>query len=209
MAGNIFTTGGDVAAGVDAQPGYSQTYTSEQYSLGTVRIQPSDEVESGLTTSTPAGTGMTGEEKGKGNSGVDRDKNFALLTGDREWVFIKANGTKINKGDVVVQSSGLPFQGVPNTGASAQRITLLGVADNDIPSDSFGWVIRKGCAVGRTDAASGGKTVTINTPLVTDSVAGEVKDASGTLVATEVIGLSLEGDDTTLVDFIQAYIDIG
>ena len=209
MAGNTFNTGGDVADGVYSQSGFSTTTTTEDYALGTRRVQLADEVASGLTQATAAGTILTGDEVGRGNSGVDRTKNFALLTGDRAWVFIKANGTQINKGDVVVQSSALPFQGVPNTGASAQRITLLGVADNDIASGSFGWVICKGCAVVRTDASGGGKTVTINTALVTDSVAGEVKDASGTLVATEVIGLSLEGDDTTLVDFIQAYIDIG
>jgi len=206
MAGS-FTTGGDVVAGVDAQPGYSQTYTSEQYSLGTRRVQSADEVESGLTTSTPAGTGLTGEEKGKGNSGVDRDKNFALLVGDRHWVFIKA-AIAINKGDVVERDAARPFTGRPNDSNAILKPKLIGVADNDIAANSFGWVITKGCAVVRTDASGGAKSVAANALIDTDggAGAGEVNLAAGSDLS--VIGVTLEAADTTLADFAQCYIDI-
>ena len=208
MAGNIFTTGGDVAAGVDAQPGFSQTYTSEQYALGTRRVQLADEVESGLTTSTPAGTGLTGEEKGKGNSGVDRDKNFSLLTGDRQWLFIKASA-EIKKGDVVIRGSGTPFTGAPCAADAKTKPALLGVADNVIASGSYGWVITQGCAVVRTDTSGGGKSISANALIDTDGstgAAGEVNTAAGTDLS--VIGVTLEAADATLADFAQCYIDI-
>ena len=39
MAGNQFTSGGDVANGVLAQPAFSDTHASEVYPLGTVRLR--------------------------------------------------------------------------------------------------------------------------------------------------------------------------
>jgi len=190
MAGT-FTTGGSVADGVDAVTGYSETYTSEQYALGTRRMQQADEVASGT-----------------GNSGVDRDKNFALLEGDRCWMFIKASAA-INKGDVVIRDSGTPFTGQPCAADAKTKPALLGVADNDIASGSYGWVITKGCAVVRTDTGSGGKSISANALIDTDGnsgAAGEVNTAAGTDLS--VIGVTLEAADATLADFAQCYIDI-
>ena len=190
MAGT-FTTGGSVVDGADAVTGYSETYTSEQYALGTRRMQQADEVASGT-----------------GNSGVDRDKNFALLEGDRCWMFIKASAA-INKGDVVIRDSGTPFTGQPCADDAKTKPALLGVADNDIASGSYGWVITKGCAVVRTDTSGGGKSISANALIDTDGstgAAGEVNTAAGTDLS--VIGVTLEAADATLADFAQCYIDI-
>ena len=189
MAGT-FTTGGSVVDGALAVTGYSETYTSEQYALGTRRMQQADEVKSGV-----------------GNSGVDRDKNFALLEGDRYWVFIKAS-VAINKGDVVERDSAAPFTGRPVDSNTVLKPKLLGVADNDIAADSYGWVITKGCAVVRTDSGGGGKSIAVNALIDTDggTGAGEVDTAAGSDLS--VIGVTLEAASTTLADFAQCYIDI-
>ena len=143
MAGS-FTTGGDVKAGALAQSGFSSVYSSEVYPLGTRRTQMADEVESGKTGTI---------DKGTGNSGVDRDVNFALLAGDREWVFIKCVSTAIKVGDVVIRNSATPFTGQPCAANAKTKPALLGVADNAIAVGEYGWVITKGCAVVRTDTS--------------------------------------------------------
>ena len=209
MAGNMFTTGSDVANGTAATTGFSSTYTTEQYALGTRRVQMADEVVSGITTSTPAGTDLTGNEKGTGNSGVDRDKNFSLLEGDRRWLFIKCAGVAIKAGDVVIRDSGTPFTGRPCAADASTKAVLLGVADNAIAIGSYGWVITKGCAVVRTDTSGGGKSVAANALIDTDGstgAAGEVNTAAGTDLS--VIGVTLEAADTTLADYAQCFIDI-
>jgi hypothetical protein len=198
MAGS-FTTGGDVKAGVLAQSGFSSVHSSEVYPLGTRRTQLADEVESGKTGTIDAGTG---------NSGVDRDKNFALLAGDREWVFIKCVNVAIKVGDVVIRNSGTPFTGQPCAANAKTKPALLGVADNAIAVGEYGWVITKGCAVVRTDASGGAKSVAANALIDTDggAGAGEVNLAAGTDLS--VIGVTLEAADATLADFAQCYIDI-
>ena len=157
-----------------------------------------DEVASGKTGTIDAGTG---------NSGVDRDKNFALLEGDRHWVFIKAS-VAINKGDVVERDSGAPFTGRPNDSNAILKPKLLGVADNDIAINQYGWVITKGCAVVRSDASGGGKSIAANALIDTDggTGAGEVALAAGSDLS--VIGVTLEAADATLADFVQCYVDI-
>lgn len=189
MAGT-FTTGGSVVDGVVSVTGYSDTHTTEQYALGTRRVQKADEVASGT-----------------GNSGVDRTKNFSLLIGDRHWVFIKAS-VAINKGDVVERDSGATFTGRPVDSNTVLKPKLLGVADNDIAANSFGWVITKGCAVVRTDSGGGGKSIAANALIDTDggTGAGEVDTAAGTDLS--VIGVTLEAASATLADFAQCYIDI-
>ena len=198
MAGS-FTTGGDVKAGALAQSGFSSVHSSEVYPLGTRRTQMADEVESGKTGAIDAGTG---------NSGVDRDKNFALLIGDRKWVFIKCAGVAIKKGDVVGRDSGTAFTGRPAASNAILKPKLLGVADNAIAVGEYGWVITQGCAVVRSDAAAGGKAIAANALIDTDggAGAGEVALAAGSDLS--VIGVTLEAADATLADFVQCYVDI-
>ena len=208
MAGNTFNTGGDVADGVYSQSGFSTTSTTEDYALGTRRVQLADEVASGLTQATAAGTILTGDEVGRGNSGVDRTKNFALLEGDREWMYIKCATVAIKVGDVVIRDSGTPFTGQPCAANAKTKPALLGVADNAIAIGSHGWVITKGCAVVRSDTGGGGKAIAANALIDTDggAAAGEVNLAAGTDLS--VIGVTLEAANTTLADFAQCYVDI-
>tara|TARA_R100001015_G_C4589414_1_gene145052 strand:+ start:205 stop:834 length:630 start_codon:yes stop_codon:yes gene_type:complete len=208
MAGS-FTTGGDVVDGVLAQSGFSTVTTTENYSLGTRRIQKADEVKSNLTTSTASTNTLSGtDEAGMGNSGVDRNENFSLLDGDRHWIYIKCAGVDIKAGDVVERDSGAPFTGRPVDSNTVLKPKLLGVADNAIPVGSYGWVITKGCAVVRTDTSGGGKSVAANALIDTDGAAGagEVNTAAGSDLS--VIGVTLEAASATLADFAQCYIDI-
>ncbi len=210
MAGNIFDTGGDVVDGVLSQSGFSNTTTTENYPLGTRRVQQADEVASNLTTSTAGTATLTGTvEAGMGNSGVDRDENFSLLAGDRHWMYIKCASVAIKAGDVVIRDSGTPFTGQPCAADAKTKAALLGVADNAIAIGSYGWVITKGCAVVRTDTSGGAKVVAANALIDTDGssgAAGEVATAAGTDLS--VIGVTLEASDTTLADFAQCYVDI-
>ena len=73
MAGNQFKT--DELGGLT----FSATYTTEQYPIGTTALQHPDD----LPAATINGTVV-------GNSGVSATTNFALLSGSREWVFVKA-----------------------------------------------------------------------------------------------------------------------
>lgn len=199
MAGNQFTSGGDVVDGALAQPAFSDTHTSEVYPLGTVRVQLADEVASGVTGTIAAGTG---------NSGVDRDLNFALLAGDREWVFIKAT---------VILTAGMTAEFVPSSGAyNARPCTIdendprliAGVADNDIALGSYGWLIKRGTAV---CAVSAGVAATDN--LSTDGTTGTdgFVDTNGTDLAATLgnMGQALEAIAGTKAGFAQAYISVG
>ena len=199
MAGNQFTSGGDVADGVLAQPAFSDTHASEVYPLGTVRVQLSDEVASGVTGTIDAGTG---------NSGIDRDLNFALLAGDREWIFIKAT---------VEIAAGMTAEFVPSSGAYNARPATLdendprllaGVADNTIAIGKYGWVIKRGTAV---CAVSGGVAATDN--LSTDGATGVdgYVDTNGTDLAGTVgnMGQALEAIAGTKAGYAQAYISVG
>jgi len=199
MAGNQFTSGGDVANGVLAQAGFSDTHATEVYPLGTVRTQLADEVASGVTGTIATGTG---------NSGVDRDVNFALLTGDREWIFIKAT---------VEIVAGMTAEFVPSSGAYNARPATLdendprllaGVADNTIAVNQYGWVIKRGAAV---CAVSAGVAATDN--LSTDGATGTdgYIDTNGTDLAATLgnMGQALEAIAGTKAGYAQAYISVG
>ncbi len=199
MAGNQFTSGGDVADGVLSQASFSATYTTEVYPLGTVRVQQADEVASGVTGTIDAGTG---------NSGVDRDLNFALLAGDREWIFIKAG---------VALTAGMTAEFVPASGAYVARpctadesepMQLAGVADNDIALNSYGWVIKRGTAVCAVSA-----DVAVGDNLSTDGTTGTdgFIDTNGTDLAATLgnMGVALEAIAGTKAGFAQAYISVG
>ncbi len=202
MAGNQFSTGGDVADGVVSQSAFSTTSTTEDYALGTTMLQLADEVASGLSQATVAGTILTGDEAGKGNSGVDRTKNFALLGGDREWVYVYAK-TAITAGDLCEWDFDHGIAYAVDRATTADQIlqTLAGVADNDIAAGSYGWIIKKGTCVVQCNA----DVTAAGEPLASQGTDGMVDDdgAAGT-----AIGVALEGEGITLDTFVQAYINI-
>jgi hypothetical protein len=91
------------------------TYTSEVYPLGSIYVQPADEVVAGDAT----------------------------LKGPRVWVFIKATAAIAANVCVARQTTGF-FDG-QTAGAAAPAITLLGVTAHAIDSGSYGWVVKQGC----------------------------------------------------------------
>jgi len=117
----------------------SEVYTQAVYDLGTVYVQPADEL---AAVTDPFGTVV-------GNSGVAAATDFPLLSGTRTWVFIQATGA-IAAGDVVEPAAaGTPFAGQRCATATALRGNIIGVADHAIPLGSFGWVICEGACVVR------------------------------------------------------------
>lgn len=200
MAGNSFSTGGDVANSVGAQSGFSSTYTTEQYALGATRMQLADEVESGLSQATAAGTILTGDEAGMGNSGVDRTKNFAKLGGDREWVFVYA-AEAIAAGQLCEWDITSAYSVEPSDSDDTLTALLAGVADNAIAAGSYGWIIKRGTCVvlAATDVAAGEALASVATE-------GQVDD-NGTTGGTAV-GYALENEGVTLDTYVQAYINL-
>jgi|8_EtaG_2_1085327.scaffolds.fasta_scaffold06501_3 hypothetical protein len=203
MAGNSFSTGGDVANSVGAQSGFSSTYTTEQYALGATRMQLADEVESGLSQSTPAATStiLTGDEAGMGNSGVDRTKNFAKLGGDREWVFVYA-AEAIAAGQLCEWDITSAYSVEPSDSDDNLTALLAGVADNAIAAGSYGWIIKRGTCVvlAASDVAAGEALASVASP------EGQVDD-NGTTGGTAV-GYALENEGVTLDTYVQAYINL-
>ena len=103
---------------------YSKVYDEEVYPLGTLRIQPADEVVAANSTH----------------------------AGDRVWIFVKIT-TEVAANKVVLHdaSAGL-FNGlIAGTTAAA---SVLGVTDHTIGTGKFGWIIRRGCAEATADGSS-------------------------------------------------------
>ena len=205
MAGNQFSTGGAVADSVVSQSAFSTTSTTEDYALGTTMLQLADEVESGLSQSTPASTTtiLTGDEAGKGNSGVDRTKNFALLGGDREWVYVYAKEL-IAAGQLCEWDfdHGIAYAIEPAQTANQIVQTLAGVADNGIAAGSYGWIIKKGTCVVLCHA----DVATVGEPLASEGTTEGMVDDDG--AAGTAIGVALETEGFTLDTYVQAYINI-
>ena len=172
---------------------FSATYTDEQYPLGTIAVQQADE----LGATTIEGTVI-------GNSGVDTALDFALLQGDRTWMFIKA-GVAIAAGDLVAPNAyGTPFVGKPDAADNTVTQQLLGVADNAIALNSYGWVcIRGTCVVAGTGSILLGSKLDSHGSTGT---AGQVTVSTST--DSTVIGYALEALSGTKTNFAQAYIDV-
>ena len=169
----------------------STVYTTEQYPLGTTYLEPADEVASN-------------------GSGVSTN-TYTLLTGDREWVFIKSDGT-INAGDLVKRTAdGAPFVGQQDNSDEGPAFDMLGVADHAIANGSYGWIIKRGACVVQAVAA-----VAAGNLLASDgnTTAGEVSIVTGTgasMLAQSVIGIALEDESASAesgAGFVCARINI-
>ena len=124
---------------------YSTVYTKEQYPLGTIRVQPADEVVAS-------------------NSSHE---------GDRVWVFVKANA-ELTANEVVARVAGTSAFLGTEAGASSTYSEVLGVADHTIASGSFGWIIRRGCCEVKADgsATQGVDQMTVASGQVSDMTSG-------------------------------------
>jgi len=203
MAGNQFTTGGDVADGVLSQSGFSTTYTTEHYPLGTIRVEQADGFASGVADGTAISAGT-------GNSAVDRDVNFALLGGDRTWMFVNARedvlAGQLVKIDFTESDTSTtacyPFYVEPSDSAGKAVRYLAGVADNDIDAGEYGWVVVKGACV-----ILGTGTIDFSDLVKTHATEGSVQKSVGS--DTEFcFGYSLETKGATLAGYVQCVINL-
>jgi len=160
----------------------STVYDNELYDLGTLYVQ------------------LAAEVSAEGLSGVDEATEFALLQGERTWVFIKASSAITAGQCVKIADVAKPFEGAPST-AAANKLTILGVADHDIGSGKYGWIVAKGACV--ADSATVAKT-----NLLAAAASGEVTAITpGAGTSGNVIGVALEAKSGTFTDFAQVIID--
>jgi len=173
----------------------SEVYATEQYPFGSTYVQPSDEV--------PA---VTIEGVVVSNSGVGTaTANFALLRGDRVWIFIQASAN-IPAGACVMRSSNTnPYIGAENDADGMTSALLLGVADHAININQFGWVIARGCCVVESSAG-----VAAGHNLDTDGNTGNLGsvDTSAGDTASGNLGRALEAVGAVTAGFVQAYINV-
>jgi len=165
----------------------STTFTDERYPVGTLYVETDNQVKSNLT----------------GVSDLYTDANW-LGKGERTWIFIKA-GSAVAAGDLVGYSGTAdPFAGAPTGVDAALPATLLGVADNAIAANSYGWVIARGCCVVNCTTATANNFILSNGNAGT---AGEAKTVGASSTAG-VIGMALEAKAAIYADGAQAYINV-
>ena len=126
--GNQFYSSGNIAADGTFTDGFNQTYSTEQYPIGSLRYQSADEV--------------TGSD--------------ASLGGDRLWMFVKASSSGVSANDLLERDSTSTAFQVKTSSATAgiRRMLLVGVAQNAIAANEFGWVVVKGECVIKSDSVS-------------------------------------------------------
>jgi len=164
----------------------STTFTDERYPVGTLYVQTDAEVKTGV-------------------SNVDTALDFALLSGERTWVFIHAKEA-ITAGQMVELDVGvgaIPYSGEPCDGDVVDRYLLLGVADNAIAASSFGWVIKRGACVVLASAG-----VALGEALDTDGNTGSEGALDTTAGLAGSVGRALEAVGGTNANHVQAYISI-
>jgi hypothetical protein len=164
----------------------STVYTSEAYPLGSVYVEPADEVVAN-------------------GSGVSTTTTFSLLKGDRTWVFIKAFAA-ISAGDLVkVQAANTPFFGNRDNSNEGQRWKFLGIADHAIALNEYGWIIKQGTCVvqAETDVAAFDLLASDG-----NTTAGEVDTIAAGTTGDKIIGYALEAEGATFAGFAQAMISI-
>jgi hypothetical protein len=159
----------------------STTFTDERYPLGTLRYQTDQEVKDG-------------------GSGVSSAVTWALLKGERTWVFVKA-AEAVTKGQLCEIDGGGAFQVEPNDGNAVDRHLLAGVADHDIAANSYGWIVKNGACVALAPGAMNAALLALDSDGGT--VEGQVATTAG---AAGSIGYSLEAADATLADYAQVII---
>ena len=185
--------------------GFSEVVTSEQYALGSKRVQSADEVQAYGSGVTVATTPSAAQKR--------------MRAGERTWVFIKSSGT-IAAGDLVQRSADTDaYTGVQTTLGESSKFDFLGVADHAIASGSYGWVICKGpCVVQAAAAVDAGEAISSDG----DTTPGEVSiltgggTGTGAVVAAADIGLAClgialesEGSSATYgAGYVIAQIDI-
>ncbi|QDP63109.1 MAG: hypothetical protein GOVbin2277_36 [Prokaryotic dsDNA virus sp.] len=168
--GNEFVTSGSIAADGSFTDAFNQTYDSEQYPVGTLRYQAADEVTA----------------------------SDASLGGDRLWMFVKASSAGVSANDLLERDSTSTAFQVKTSSATNDlaRILVVGVAQNDIAADEFGWVVVKGECVVKSASVSAGNL------LASKATAGT---AEGSTTAGAIFGYAISDTGSGVCD---AYVDL-
>ena len=154
---------------------FGDTYTTEQYPLGTIRVQLADEVAAATHTD---GTTALG------------------LKGDRTWMFVQA-GVAVEAYDCCVKNAiATPLVVKPTVGAGDIDYTVSGIAQNAIAVSSYGWIVIRGeCVVKGAAGITAGQYLDTNgaavagqcdDSTVTDTLIATALTATGTPVASTV-----------------------
>lgn len=108
--------------------------------------------------------------------------------GPSEWIYVQA-GAAIQRGQVLARAAGTAGYGsLVAAPVSCEPARVVGVAQHDIASGSYAWVLRKGVGEALADGS-----VTADSGLVVSAgTAGSVTDA--TAVTDGAFGLSTEDD---------------
>lgn len=177
MAGT-FKSGGLVVDGEDAKSPFLQTYETEQYPLGTIRVEVADEVEAATHT----------------------DGTALGLKGDRVWMFVRAKSALTIYDCCIVDtadSATVSFEVIPTDAAGDNALDVVGVAQCAFTDEYYGWVVIAGeCVVNAAAGINAGEFIDTHT-------GGQVDDstAAGTL-----IGKALSATDTPVSGTIRARI---
>jgi hypothetical protein len=177
--GNQFTGGGNVVDGEDAKSSFSQTYTTEQYPVGTIRVESADEVAAAEHT----------------------DGTSLGLQGDRTWLFVKA-GVAVEAYDCVVNNAiATPLVVKPTPDDAAKDYTIRGIAQNAIALNSYGWVVIRGqCVVKGADGITAGQY------LDTNGSSGDDGQCDDSTTVGEIIATALTGTGTPVASTVAAYV---
>tara|TARA_R100001443_G_scaffold28822_2_gene42001 strand:+ start:832 stop:1326 length:495 start_codon:yes stop_codon:yes gene_type:complete len=131
--------------------------TAQLYPLGSTYLEPADEVVA----------------------------NDSSHEGDRLWVYVKGGSGGITTQSVVARATGTsPFTGIIGVAANT-AVEVIGVSTYAIAADSYGWVIRRGCA------EADGNSVTQGVDIV-PAADGEVNDTGGAGAEDHIIGTALD-----------------
>tara|TARA_R100000152_G_C6680872_1_gene114770 strand:+ start:151 stop:699 length:549 start_codon:yes stop_codon:yes gene_type:complete len=178
--GNEFATSANVVDGEAAGGWWTETYTTEQYPLGTTRIQTDVQAESGVAITVT-------------------DATWNKLTGDREWVFVQA-AEEVTAGNLCEWDVASAYSVEPADTDGLNAGLAAGVADNTIAASSYGWIVKRGTCV-----VKAGGSVVAGSPLAADGTDGQV-DQGGT--KGDTVGFALEEDGAVASGHAQAYISI-
>jgi hypothetical protein len=171
--GNAFKS--DVLGGSE----FGDTYTSEQYPLGTIRVQLADGTVAATHTD---GTTSLG------------------LEGDRVWMFVKA-GVAVEAYDCVVNNAiATPLVVKPTVGDGDKDYTIRGIAQNAIPLNNYGWVVIRGqCVVKGAAGITAGQYLDTNGA----AVAGQCDDST---TAETLIGTALTATGTPVASTVAVSV---
>ena len=157
---------------------FSATYTDEQYPVGTIRTQSADEVEAAEHT----------------------DGTALGLKGDRTWIFVKATTALVIYDCAIVKTADTAtasYEVAPSDAAGDNSLDVVGVAQNAIAENSYGWIV---CDCEAVVNAAAGVTAGL---FIDTHTGGQVDDSTD---AGTLIGKALSPTGTPVSGTIRARI---